>query len=127
MFTHIMLGAQDLEASRTFYDAALGALGVGPGVLSNETRYFYRTPTGVFAISVPIDGEEATHANGGTVSFRAHSEAQVDAFYAAGLANGGSPCVSGPNHRVGSIGPVYLAWIRDPLGNKLCVLYKMNT
>jgi catechol 2,3-dioxygenase-like lactoylglutathione lyase family enzyme len=85
MFSHIMLGANDLEVSRDFYDAALGALGVKPGSLSHG-KYFYRGPGGVFAITKPIDGQDATHANGGTIGFAAKSLADVDAFHAIGVA-----------------------------------------
>ena len=66
MFSHIMLGASDIEASRKFYDATLGALGYGPGVMDPKGRVFYITDTGIFAISTPIDGNPATAANGGT-------------------------------------------------------------
>ena len=123
MFSHVMLGAHDLEASRQFYDALLGTLGIGPGV-ANKQRYFYRSPTGTFAITTPIDGQAATHANGGTLGFLAQSEEQVLAFHAAGLANGGVPCEDPPGYREGPAGQIYLAYLRDPAGNKICALYR---
>jgi len=82
MFSHVMVGAKDLEASRKFYDATLGALGVAPGVINRDIRYFYRTPTGVFAFSLPLDNKAATSANGGTIGFAAKSPEEVDAFHA---------------------------------------------
>ena len=88
MFTHVFLGAKDLEASRQFYDAALGALGHAPGANAG-TRYVYRTPTGTFGITTPINGEAASVGNGSTYGFKATSTAQADAFHAAGLAHGG--------------------------------------
>ncbi|MBU3654561.1 MAG: VOC family protein [Limnohabitans sp.] len=124
MFSHVMLGAKDLESSRQFYDALLGTLGIGPGV-ANKQRYFYRSPTGVFAITTPIDGQPATHANGGTLGFQAQSEAQVLAFHAAGLAHGGTECEDPPGMREGPAGQLYLAYLRDPSGNKICAMYRV--
>ena len=68
MFSHVMLGVNDLEVSKKFYDALLGTLGIGPGV-ANKNRYFYRSPTGTFGITTPINGEPATHGNGSTLGF----------------------------------------------------------
>ena len=123
MFSHVMLGAHDLEASRQFYDALLGTLGIGPGV-ANKERYFYRSPTGTFAITKPINGQPASHANGGTLGFLAQSEQQVQAFHAAGVANGGTTCEDPPGYREGPAGKLYLAYLRDPSGNKICALYR---
>lgn len=123
MFTHIFLGAKDLEASRQFYDAALGALGHAPGVHSN-TRYVYRTPTGTFGITLPINGEPATFGNGSTFGFAAKSQAEVDAFHAAGVANGGVTCEDPPGLRTNPSFSYYVAYLRDPAGNKICALYR---
>ena len=87
MFSHVMVGVNDLERSKKFYDALLGAIGVAPGV-TNKNRYFYRSPTGTFGITTPINGEPATFANGGTIGFAMQSPEQADAFHAAGVANG---------------------------------------
>jgi catechol 2,3-dioxygenase-like lactoylglutathione lyase family enzyme len=75
MFSHVMVGVKDLDASKKFYDAVLGTLGIDPGV-ANNNRYFYRSPTGTFGITTPINGEPATHANGGTIGFTVQSAAQ---------------------------------------------------
>lgn len=123
MFSHIMLGVSDLEKSRQFYDALLGTIGVAPGV-ANKNRYFYRSPTGTFAISTPINGEPACHGNGSTIGFTAQSPEQADAFHAAGVASGGTPCEDPPGLREGPGGPLYLAYLRDPDGNKLCALHR---
>lgn len=125
MFSHVMLGTNDLEASRTFYDATLGALGIGPGVINRDTRYFYRTPSGAFSFSLPIDGKAATPANGGTIGFAAQSVEQVSAFHAAGVANGGITCEDPPGYREGPAGKMYLAYLRDPTGNKICSMYRV--
>jgi catechol 2,3-dioxygenase-like lactoylglutathione lyase family enzyme len=118
-----MLGAADLEASRQFYDAVLGALGIAPGV-ANRRRYFYRSAGGTFAISTPINGEPATHGNGATLGFAAATSEMVDAFHAAGLAHGGSACEDPPGWRGEKPGRMYIAYLRDPAGNKICALHR---
>ena len=123
MFSHVMLGSNDLEKSKAFYDAVLGTLGVAPGV-ANKNRYFYRSPTGTFSISTPLNGEPACHANGGTIGFLAETIAQADAFHAAGVANGGTTCEDPPGLREGPGGPLYLSYLRDPAGNKICALHR---
>lgn len=123
MFSHVMVGVADLEKSRKFYDALLGTIGVAPGV-ANSHRYFYRSPTGTFAISTPLDGAAATHGNGSTIGFLAQSPEQVDAFHAAGVAAGGSTCEDPPGFREGPAGRLYLAYLRDLDGNKLCALHR---
>lgn len=121
MFSHVMLGVSDLEVSKKFYDALLGTLGIAPGV-ANNSRYFYRSPTGTFAITKPINGEPATHGNGSTIGFTVQSPEQGDAFHAAGIANGGTTCEEAPGVREGGAVPLYLAYLRDPDGNKICAL-----
>lgn len=124
MFSHMVIGVNDLEVSKKFYDALLGTLGIGPGVANNNTRYFYRSPTGLFGITKPINGEPATHGNGSTTGFAMASPEQADAFHAAGVANGGTTCEDPPGWREGPSGPLYLAYLRDPDGNKLCALHR---
>ena len=123
MFSHVMVGVNDLEVSKKFYDAALGALGIAPGVANNK-RYFYRSKTGTFAITTAINGEPACHGNGSTIGFAASSSEQADAFHAAGVANGGTTCEDPPGFREGPMGKLYLAYLRDPDGNKLCTLFR---
>ncbi|MFM9852884.1 MAG: VOC family protein [Sphingomonadaceae bacterium] len=126
MFSHVMLGASDLAASKKFYDAALGVLGYGPGHQDDRGRVFYMTPTGIFAISTPINGEPACGANGGTVGFAVESPEQGDAWHAAGVANGGTAIEDAPGIRESDMGKMYLAYLRDPSGNKVCVLKRMG-
>ena len=118
MFSHVMLGVNDLERSKRFYDAMLGQLGIAPGV-ANKSRYFYRSPTGTFAIATPINGEPATVGNGSTTGFSAQSIEQVNAAHAAGVAAGGVSIEDAPGMR----GTLYLAYLRDPDGNKICLLH----
>ena len=124
MFSHLMIGTNNLEKSKAFYDAVLGTLGVPPGVVDRH-RIFWRTKTGVFSTSQPIDGQPATIGNGSTVGFACSSPEQADAWHAAGLANGGSTCEDPPGMR-GVVGnSMYLAYLRDPDGNKICGLYRV--
>ncbi len=118
MFSHVMIGVSDIEASKQFYDAVLGTLGLGPGV-DNKGRYFYVSPAGVFAITVPIDGEPATHGNGSTIGFRVESAEQGGAWHAAGVANGGTAIEDPPGVRENRM---YLADLRDPDGHKISAL-----
>ncbi len=125
MFSHIMIGTNDLDRAKSFYDAVLGTLGVAPGAVDRH-RVFYRTRTGVFSVSLPINGEPATVANGGTIGFACNSAEQADAWHAAGLAHGGTSCEDPPGVRDGSVGKLYLAYLRDPDGNKICALQRMG-
>ena len=125
MFSHIMIGTNDLERAKAFYDATFGALGVEPGGVNGE-RVFYRSPTGTFAVTRPLDGAPATPANGGTIGFACSSPEQADAWHAAGLANGGVACEDPPGLREGGGMKLYLAYLRDPDGNKLCALHWMG-
>ncbi len=125
MFSHIMVGANDVSASQKFYDAILGTLGVPPGRADDKGRVFYKTKTGVFAISKPINGEPACGANGGTIGFAVDSPEIGDAWHAAGVANGGTTCEDSPGIREGALGKMYLAYLRDPAGNKICALKRI--
>jgi catechol 2,3-dioxygenase-like lactoylglutathione lyase family enzyme len=124
MFSHIMIGTNDLARAKTFYDAVLGTLGVPAGFVDRH-RVFWRTPTGIFSVSVPIDGQPATVGNGSTVGFACPSAEHADAWFAAGLANGGSTCEDPPGVREGAAGRLYLAYLRDPDGNKLCGMFRL--
>ena len=124
MFSHIMIGTNNLARSKAFYDPLMATLGVGPSMVDDH-RMFYMTPTGIFSLSVPIDGAPATAGNGGTIGFAVTSPEQADAWHAAGVANGGMTCEDPPGVRDGKMGKMYLAYLRDPDGNKLCVLHRM--
>ena len=125
MFSHIMVGASDINESKVFYDAILGALGHEPGVIDEKGRCFYFTKLGVFSISKPIDGEPVSHGNGSTIGFAAESGAMADTWHAAGLANGGTAIEEPPGPRESGVGKIYLAYLRDPAGNKVCALHRM--
>ena len=125
MFSHVMVGANDIEASKAFYDATLGALGYAPGITDEKGRIFYMTDTGIFAITSPIDGNSAGPGNGSTIGFAAATTEAADAWHAAGVASGGTPCEDPPGVREGGLGSLYLAYLRDPSGNKLCALVRV--
>jgi len=123
MFTHVMVGADNVDASKKFYDAVLGAIGHSPGKVDAKGRVFYRTKTGTFGIIKPIDGKPATYANGGTIGFACPSPEQAKAFHDAGVANGGKSIEDPPGWREMGASKLYLAYLRDPYGNKICALH----
>lgn len=126
MFSHVMLGANNIDEAKAFYDATLGALGVAKGTIDPKGRCFYFTKTGVFGLSVPIDGAPACGANGGTIGFAVDSPEQGDAWHAAGVAAGGTAIEDAPGLRTNEMGSMYLAYLRDPSGNKICALKRMG-
>ena len=119
-----MIGTNQLDRAKAFYDAVLGTLGVPAGMVDRH-RIFWRTPTGVFSASLPIDGQPATIGNGSTLGFACQSAEQVEAFHAAGVAHGGKTCEDPPGVREGAAGKMYLAYLRDPDGNKICALHRL--
>jgi catechol 2,3-dioxygenase-like lactoylglutathione lyase family enzyme len=123
MFTHVMVGSNNFEASKAFYDAALGALGVAPGQAHNG-RAFYSHGGGNFGVGGPANGGAANSANGGTIGFAAADAAAVDAFHAAGVANGGT-CEGEPGIRPNAPGKAYGAYLLDPVGNKICAFCQL--
>ena len=119
MFSHVMVGSNDLDRSKRFYDATLHTLGIDHGAFFGD-RILWRTAQGNFAVTKPINSEPATFANGGTIAFACNSADQVEAWHAAGVAAGGTSCEEPPGPRPGPNVTVYLAYLRDPDGNKLC-------
>lgn len=128
MFSHIMVGTNDIERAKRFYDAVLGVLGAGEPIRNQaktgHVRLFYRHDGQTFCVSEPINGQPATFANGGTVGFKCGSPEQVRQFHDTAVAHGGSSIEDAPGLREGSLGAMYLAYVRDPDGNKLCALHR---
>lgn len=128
MFSHIMVGSNDIEKSKRFYDAVLGVLGAGEPFRgqapTGQARLFYRHGGGSFGVSEPINGEEASFANGGTIGFKCDSPEQVQKFHDAAVAFGGQSIEDPPGLREGAMGAMHLAYVRDPDGNKLCAVYR---
>ena len=127
MFSHVTLGTDDVVAAKRFYDAALGTLGIAAGEIDIQGRLVYMHSGGRLVIRTPLDGEAAHGANGGTLGFLGGSPAEIDAWHAAGLASGGTAIESPPGERRPPDGRVlYLAYLRDPSGNKLCGFHRVK-
>ena len=124
MFSHNVLGANDIDASKKFYDAIIGVLGGKPGFSDPKGRVIYMHNGGMLLLTKPIDGQPATSANGATLGFTIESPEQADAWHKAGVEAGGTTCEYPPGERPGS--GMYLAYLRDPAGNKLCGLHRIG-
>ncbi len=120
MFSHMTVGSNDLERSKRFYDALFGK----EAKADEKGRLSYGRKGAVFMVTPPIDGEAATHGNGSTIGFAFDSPEEVDAWHAAGVAGGGTSIEDPPGLRSGGFGDLYLAYLRDPDGNKLCALHR---
>lgn len=125
MFSHITIGSNDIAASKTFYDAMMDVMGGSAGMIDPKGRLIYRHNGGMLLVTKPVNGEPACGANGGTIGFALSSPEQVDAWHKAGTENGGTTCEDPPGIREGGAGKLYLAYMRDPAGNKLCGLHRM--
>ena len=127
MFNHIMIGCNDIERSKLFYDAVLGTLGAGQPLrnqaASGHIRYFYRHNGNSFGITEPINGEPATAGNGSTIGFKCASFEEVKNFHDTAVAMGGTSIEEPPGLRESSLGAMHLAYVRDPDGNKLCAIH----
>lgn len=121
MFTHIALGSNDTARSKLFYDAVFAALGLGEGVQFGPDRLIYASQLGSLLVGKPVNGESANFGNGYTIGLAAQNQEQVDAAHAAGVANGGVSCEDPPGIRNTGGMKFYLAYLRDPDGNKLCI------
>ncbi|MBS0504172.1 MAG: VOC family protein [Proteobacteria bacterium] len=125
MYSHMMVGSNDIERSKRFYDGVFGAIGGKPGFKDDKGRLIYMHNNGLFMVTSPIDGQPATHANGATIGFAMDNPEQADAWHRAGVESGGTTCEDPPGVREGGFGKLYLAYLRDPDGNKLCALHRL--
>lgn len=130
MINHVMIGSNDIERAKRFYDAVLGTIGVAPvqphKAPSGHARILYKHDGHIFCVTEPINGEPATIANGSTIGFKCTSVDQVHAFHEAALRSGGTPAEAPPGIREGALGPMYLAYVRDPDGNKICAIHRVQ-
>lgn len=124
MFSHVMVGSNDIGKSKAFYDALFGALGGKPGIEDPKGRLIYIHNGSMFLVTPPIDGQPACHANGGTIGFAVTATEQADAWHKAGVEAGGTAIEDPPGWREGGGMKLYLAYLRDPDGNKLCTMMR---
>ena len=125
MFSHVMVGSNDIDASKKFYDAIFTATGGREGRVDPKGRVVYVNNGGVFLVTPPIDGQPATHGNGTTIGFAVDGPEQAQAWEQAGVASGGTAIEDPPGVRSGMGVNLYLAYLRDPSGNKLCALHRL--
>lgn len=127
MFTHVALGSNNLEQAEKFHKATFATLGYGK-FMPMENRFVFVHEGIVLLITQPINGKPATVANGLTVGLSAPSVEAVDAWYKAGLENGGEKCelTQPPYWKDSPRGKIYIAYLKDPDGNKLCVGYRAD-
>ena len=125
MYSHNMVGSNDIEVSKKFYDATFQAIGGKPGIVDDKGRLIYMHNGGLFLVTKPIDGEPATAGNGCTIGFAMDGPEQAKAWHDAGVAAGGTSIEDPPGVREGGFGQLYLAYLRDPSGNKLCALHRV--
>ena len=127
MYSHMMVGSNDIARSKSFYDAIFGAVGCQPATVNEDGRLFYLHNGSMFVVTRPIDGTPASSGNGSTIGFAIDDPVQIDAWHKAGVEHGGTAIEDPPGVRASVIGDLYLAYLRDPDGNKLCALYHMPT
>ena len=125
MFSHMMVGSNDIDRSKKFYDATFAAMGGRPGIKDPKGRLMYMHNGSMFLVTPPIDGAAATHGNGSTIGFQMTPE-QADAWHRAGVEAGGTAIEDPPGVREGGGMKLYLAYLRDPDGNKLCALHRVT-
>ena len=124
MYSHNMVGSNDIDKSKKFYDATFKAMGAKEAVKDDKGRLIYMHNNSMFLVTPPIDGQPATAGNGCTIGFAMDNPEQANAWHVAGVANGGTAIEDDPGIRAGAFGDLYLAYLRDPDGNKLCALHR---
>src|SRR3546814_11085923 len=99
MYSHNMVGSNDLDASKTFYDATFQAIGGKPAIQDDKGRLIYVHNGGMFLVTAPIAGQPATAGNGCTIGIAMTNPEQADAWHAAGAAAGGTAVDNPPGGR----------------------------
>lgn len=126
MFSHITVGTNDMDAAHRFYDALFTTLGARAGVFDDKGRLVYFKDGRMFIVTAPIDGQPACHANGGTIGFTLDSAEAVRGWQDAGVAHGGTAIEDPAGIRAMAGRQLFLAYLRDPDGNKLCAVHVMS-
>jgi catechol 2,3-dioxygenase-like lactoylglutathione lyase family enzyme len=125
VYSHMMVGSNDIDRSKKFYDGLFASIGGKPGITDPKGRLIYMNNGGMFLVTPPIDGESATPGNGMTIGFAVDGPEQASAWHEAGVAHGGTAIEDPPGVRSGNGMNLYLAYLRDPDGNKLCALHRV--
>lgn len=111
---YVVLGTNDMDASRSFYDSLFARSGLQSMAPSDRMTYWLGEDF-AFATATPFDAKPATNGNGTMVGFCVGTPEDVKNMHARALELGGT-CEGTPNQR----GPKYSAYVRDLDGNKLC-------
>ncbi|MEP3049852.1 MAG: VOC family protein [Erythrobacter sp.] len=130
MLSHIMIGSNDIERSKSFYNAVLKVLGADEPMAhvndTGQTRLFYMHGGHTFSVSEPINGEKAEPSNGSTIGFMCDSLEQVTELHDVAVANGGTSIEDPPGPREGSMGTMNLCYFLDPDGHKVCGIHRQG-
>lgn len=129
MFSHIMIGTNDIDKSIAFYTKVLGVVGAGEPRINQastgHTRAFFMHDGGVFSLSQPINDEPATCANGMTIGLACDSPEQVKELHDVAVAAGATSIEAAPGLRQGAMGAMHLCYFRDLDGHKICGIYRV--
>ena len=126
MFSHVTLGSSDLTRSRLFYDAVMAVIGCAPSDVWPDGRLRYFMNGVMLTILEPIDGSPPESGNGHTLGFRMADPAMADRWHHEGVRHGGVSVEGLPGVRARPFGNIYLAYLRDPDGNKLCGMVEVD-
>ena len=128
MLNHVMIGSNDIEKTKNFYNAVLGVLGAGDPMEhvneTGQTRLFYIHDGSTLSISEPVNGEPVSIANGSTIGFVCDSPEQVKDFHDTAVANGGISVEDPPGPRDGTMVLMHLCYFLDPDGHKICGIHR---
>ena len=131
MFSHIMVGSNDIQRSKKFYNAILSVIGAGsPTERVNDAgkaRLFYAHKGSSFSIAEPLNGEPVGPSNGSTIGFVCDSPEQIQEFHDAAIAHGATSVEDPPGLRENSYGSSYLCYFLDPDGHKICGVHRPTT
>jgi len=130
MFSHVMIGSDDIERSKSFYNSVLGVLGAKEPIVNvndtGQTRLFYIHNDSIFCVTEPINGESMSAANGSTIGFTCDSSEQVKELHDVAIANGATSIEGPPGLRNNTTGKKYLCYFLDPDGHKICGMYRCD-
>ncbi|WP_259779814.1 VOC family protein [Aestuariispira ectoiniformans] len=129
MFSHVTVGSNNLERAEIFYDALLTPLGLVQRPVTPDggpkSRCWIIPERSLprFYVYEPYDRKPASAANGGMVAFEAPSIDAVNAAYAAAIDARGA-CAGPPGPRPHYGDGYYGAYLKDPDGNKVHIVYR---